>query len=50
MEASLQYDATDEDMRRCIELMEEKYYPVWGMVKGIVEVLCRFIIHEKEIS
>jgi putative redox protein len=37
-------DATDEDMRRCIELTEEKYCPVWGMIKGNVEVICTFSI------
>ena len=37
-------DATDEDMRRCIELTEEKYCPVWAMVKGNVEVECSFSI------
>jgi putative redox protein len=38
-------DATDEDMRRCIELTEEKYCPVWAMIKGNVEVECVFSIH-----
>jgi putative redox protein len=38
-------DATDEDMRRCIELSEEKYCPVWAMIKGNVEVVCDFKIH-----
>ena len=37
-------DATDEDMRRCIELTEEKYCPVWGMIKGNVEIICDFSI------
>jgi putative redox protein len=37
-------DATDEDMRRCIELTEEKYCPVWAMIKGNVEVVCEFHI------
>jgi putative redox protein len=37
-------DATDEDMRRCIELTEEKYCPVWAMIKGNVEVVCGFTI------
>lgn len=37
-------DATDEDMRRCIELSEEKYCPVWSMIKGNVEVVCDFTI------
>ncbi len=37
-------DATDEDMRRCIELTEEKYCPVWAMIKGNVEVLCAYTI------
>lgn len=35
-------DATEEDMRRCIELTEEKYCPVWAMVKRNVEVVCTF--------
>jgi putative redox protein len=37
-------DATDEDMRRCIELTEEKYCPVWAMVKGNVIVFCEYKI------
>jgi putative redox protein len=37
-------DATDEDMRRCIDLTEEKYCPVWAMIKGNVEMVCDFII------
>lgn len=37
-------DAADEDMRRCIELSEEKYCPVWAMVKGNVEVVCEYSI------
>jgi putative redox protein len=37
-------DAADEDMRRCIELTEEKYCPVWAMIKGNVEVVCEFTI------
>lgn len=37
-------DVTDEDMRRCIELTEEKYCPVWGMVKGNVRIECDYII------
>jgi putative redox protein len=37
-------DASDEDMRRCIELSEEKYCPVWAMIKGNVEVSCEFSI------
>ncbi len=37
-------DATDADMKRCIELTEEKYCPVWAMVKGNVEVVCSFTI------
>jgi putative redox protein len=38
-------DATDDDMRRCIELTEEKYCPVWAMIKGNVEVVCEFSIN-----
>lgn len=41
-------DATDEDMLRCIELSEEKYCPVWAMIKGNVEVRCEFVIHAEE--
>jgi len=37
-------DATDADMLRCIELTEEKYCPVWGMIKGNVEVICEYTI------
>ncbi len=37
-------DATDEDVRRSIELSEEKYCPVWAMVKGNVEVATPFEI------
>jgi putative redox protein len=37
-------DAADEDMRRCIELTEEKYCPVWAMIKGNVDVVCAFSI------
>lgn len=37
-------DATDADMKRCIELTEEQYCPVWAMVKGNVEVVCSFVI------
>lgn len=37
-------DATDEDMRRCIELTEEKYCPVWAMIRGNVEVVVDYII------
>jgi putative redox protein len=40
-------DATEEDMRRCIELAEEKYCPVWAMIKGNVEVICDYSITEK---
>ncbi len=40
-------DATEEDMRRCIELTEEKYCPVWAMIKGNVEVVCSFGIKPK---
>jgi putative redox protein len=39
-------DATDEDMRRCIELTEEKYCPVWGMVRGNVRIECDYIIKQ----
>ena len=37
-------DATDEDLRRSIELTEEKYCPVWAMIKGNVEVETPFEI------
>lgn len=37
-------DATDEDLRRSIELTEEKYCPVWAMVKGNVAVETPFEI------
>jgi putative redox protein len=37
-------DATDEDVRRSIELAEEKYCPVWAMVRGNVEVSTPFEI------
>ncbi len=39
-------DATDEDMARCIELSEEKFCPVWAMIRGNVEVACEFTIHQ----
>ena len=37
-------DATEEDLRRSIELTEEKYCPVWAMVKGNVEIETPFEI------
>lgn len=37
-------DATDEDMARCIQLTEEKYCPVWAMIRGNVEVACEYTI------
>jgi putative redox protein len=37
-------DAMDEDLRRSIELTEEKYCPVWAMIKGNVEIETPFVI------
>jgi putative redox protein len=33
-------DAQDGDMRKAIALSEEKYCPVWAMIKDKVEVVC----------
>lgn len=41
-------DATEEDMRRCIELSEEKFCPVWAMVKGNVEISCTYSIEKSQ--
>ncbi len=34
-------DTTDEDLEKVIQLAEEKYCPVWAMLKGNVEIEIR---------
>jgi putative redox protein len=38
-------DATAEDVERVVKLAEEKYCPVWAMVKGNVEIVVSHTIH-----
>ena len=37
-------DLTDTDVRNAIDKSEEKYCPVWTMIKGNVEVAAEFVI------
>lgn len=42
-------DVTDDDMLKVIKLTEEKYCPVWSMVKGNVEVKVNYKINNQNI-
>jgi putative redox protein len=37
-------DTSEEDIRKILELSEEKYCPVWALLKGNVEVNVKYNI------
>jgi putative redox protein len=37
-------DITEEDLRKVTAMAEDKYCPVWSMIKGNTEVITEFII------
>jgi len=34
-------DATEADLQKAVQLSEETYCPVWAMLKGNVEIVCK---------
>jgi putative redox protein len=39
-------DVTDAEMNKVIQMSEEKYCPVWSMLKGNVEIEIRYVIRD----
>jgi putative redox protein len=39
-------DVTDAEMNKVLQMSEEKYCPVWSMLKGNVEIEIRYVIRD----